>query len=241
MLTQLTHVEKLWSIFQVINNVFDDYTLQIREASYGVDQGLRSILGKAKVQVSRLAGALHAVSLAATVFEQLIEDDALPEYDEKSKPVFDLLKRVVRNFKEKHRWLIVSEETAKAAVSLMNYFINQKKIYKNRKLHIRNQALEKWCSLPIFFIRYFSLGFISATHVIHTFIFFSFIECNYTHPEIHWAFENKAVLEKQKEEDAFQSFLLRIICWLLMVYEYNNRSSSTVFFVFILYKIKYST
>ncbi|CAF3535344.1 unnamed protein product [Rotaria socialis] len=64
---------------KVINDAFDEYTLQIREA-YGIDQGLGSILGKAKVQVSKIAGALHAVSLAAAVFDQLINDDSLPGY-----------------------------------------------------------------------------------------------------------------------------------------------------------------
>ena len=118
---------------QVINNVFDEYTLQIREV-YGIDQGLGSILGKAKVQVSRLAGALHATSLASAVFDQLISDNSLPGYYEKSKPVFDLLKRVVRDFKDTHKWTIISEDTAKAAVLLMNYFVIQKKIYTNRKL-----------------------------------------------------------------------------------------------------------
>ncbi|CAM4847935.1 unnamed protein product, partial [Rotaria magnacalcarata] len=67
---------------KVINDAFDEYTLQIREA-YGIDQGLGSILGKAKVQVSKIAGALHAVSLAAAVFDQLINDDSLPGYYDK--------------------------------------------------------------------------------------------------------------------------------------------------------------
>ena len=117
---------------QVIDNIFDEYTLQIREA-YGIDQGLGSILGKAKVQVSKLAGAIHATSLASAVFDQLINDDSLPGYYEKSKPMFDLLKRVVRGFKETHNWTVISENTAKAAVVLMNYFVTQKKIYTNRK------------------------------------------------------------------------------------------------------------
>ncbi|CAF4282088.1 unnamed protein product, partial [Rotaria magnacalcarata] len=78
---------------KVINDAFDECTLQIREA-YGIDQDLGSILGKAKVQVSKIAGALHAVSLAAAVFDQLINDDSLPGYYDKSKAVFDLLKRV---------------------------------------------------------------------------------------------------------------------------------------------------
>ncbi|CAF4088590.1 unnamed protein product, partial [Rotaria magnacalcarata] len=62
---------------KVIDNIFDEYTLQIREA-YGIDQGLGSILGKAKVQVSRIAGVLHATFLASAVFDQLINDDSLP-------------------------------------------------------------------------------------------------------------------------------------------------------------------
>ncbi|CAF4632271.1 unnamed protein product, partial [Rotaria magnacalcarata] len=76
-----------------MNDAFDEYTLQIREA-YGIDQGLGSILGKAKVQVSKTTGDLRAVSLAAAVFDELINDDSLPGYYEKSKAVFDLLKRV---------------------------------------------------------------------------------------------------------------------------------------------------
>ncbi|CAF3402428.1 unnamed protein product [Rotaria socialis] len=80
---------------QVIDNIFDEYTLQIREA-YGIDQGLGSILGKAKVQISRFAAAIHATSLASAVFDQLANDDSLPGYYEKSKPMFDLLKRAVR-------------------------------------------------------------------------------------------------------------------------------------------------
>ncbi|CAF4483224.1 unnamed protein product [Rotaria socialis] len=72
---------------KVINDAFDEYTLQIREA-YGIDQGLGSILGKAKVQVSKIAGALHAVSLAAAVFDQLINDDSLPGYYGK-RPVYE--------------------------------------------------------------------------------------------------------------------------------------------------------
>ncbi|CAF1627134.1 unnamed protein product [Rotaria magnacalcarata] len=69
---------------KVINDAFDEYTLQIREA-YGIDQGLGSILGKAKVQVSKIAGALHVVSLAAAVFDQLINDDSLPGYYDKNE------------------------------------------------------------------------------------------------------------------------------------------------------------
>ncbi|CAF3444731.1 unnamed protein product [Rotaria socialis] len=80
---------------KVIDNIFDEYTLQIREA-YGIDQGLGSILGKAKVQISRFAAAIHATSLASAVFDQLANDDSLPGYYEKSKPMFDLLKRAVR-------------------------------------------------------------------------------------------------------------------------------------------------
>ncbi|CAF4179783.1 unnamed protein product [Rotaria magnacalcarata] len=80
---------------QVIDNIFDEYTLRIREA-YGIDQGLGSILGKAKVQISRLAAAIHATSLASAVFDQLANDDSLPGYYEKSKPIFDLLKRAIR-------------------------------------------------------------------------------------------------------------------------------------------------
>ena len=117
----------------MINEIFDEYTLQIREA-YGIDKGLGSILGKAKVQVNRLAGALHATSLTAAVFQQLINDNSLPGHYDKSKPVFDLLKRAVRDFKETHKWIMVSEETSRAAASPMKYFVNQKKIYTNRKL-----------------------------------------------------------------------------------------------------------
>lgn len=104
----------------------------MREA-YGIDQGLGSILGKAKVQVSRLAGALHAASLASAVFEQLIEDDILPGYYDNSRPVFEMLKQTVKDFKTTHRWLTISQHTARAAVVLMNYFVTQKKIYTNRK------------------------------------------------------------------------------------------------------------
>jgi hypothetical protein len=133
---------KSTSVLQVINNVFDEYTLQIREA-YGIDQGLGSILGKAKVQVSRLAGALHATSLAAGVFDRLIDDDSLPGYYDNSKPTFDLLKGAVRDFKETHKWTVVSEITAYAAVSLMNYFVTQKKIYTNRKLSMLDSSLSE--------------------------------------------------------------------------------------------------
>ncbi|CAM4903300.1 unnamed protein product [Rotaria socialis] len=115
---------------KVIDNIFDEYTLQIREA-YGIDQGLGSILGKAKVQISRFAAAIHATSLASAVFDQLANDDSLPGYYEKSKPMFDLLKRAVRGFKETHNWTVISEATAKSAVVLMNYFVTQKKIYTN--------------------------------------------------------------------------------------------------------------
>lgn len=116
----------------MIDNIFDEYTLQIREA-YGIDQGLGSILGKAKVQVSRLAGALHAAALASTVFDQLMEGDSLPSYFDNSHSVFELLKRVVTSIKKTHKWLLISRETACAAVTLMNYFITQKKIYTNSK------------------------------------------------------------------------------------------------------------
>lgn len=116
----------------MIDEAFDEYTLQIREA-YGIDQGLGSILGKAKVQVSRLAGALHATALASGVFDQLILDDSLPGYYDNTKQTFELLKAAVARFKETHKWMVVSEDTAKAAVLLMNYFITQKKIYTNRK------------------------------------------------------------------------------------------------------------
>ena len=109
----------------MINEIFDEYTLQIRE-TYGIDGGLISILGKAKVQVNRLGGALHATSITAAVFEQLINDNSLSGHYDKSKPVFDLLKRAVRDFKEAHKWIMVSEETVRAAASLMNYFVNQK-------------------------------------------------------------------------------------------------------------------
>ncbi|CAF1536666.1 unnamed protein product, partial [Adineta ricciae] len=119
---------------KVIDDVFDEYTLQLREA-YGLDQGLGSILGKAKVQVSRLAGALHAISLASAVFDQLVDSDLLPGYYDKSKEVFDILKHAVREFKESHKWMVVSEYTAQAAVVLMNYFVTQKKIYTNRPVH----------------------------------------------------------------------------------------------------------
>ena len=86
------------------------------------------------MQVSRLTSTLHATSLASAVFDQLISDNSLPGYYEKSKPVFDLLKRVVRDFKDTHKWTIISEDTAKAAVLLMNYFVIQKTIYTNGKL-----------------------------------------------------------------------------------------------------------
>ncbi|CAF4579188.1 unnamed protein product [Rotaria socialis] len=123
----------------VIDNIFDEYTLQIREA-YGIDQGLGSILGKAKVQISRFAAAIHATSLASAVFDQLANDDSLPGYYEKSKPMFDLLKRAVRGFKETHNWTVISEATAKSAVVLMNYFVTQKKIYTNRPV---NETLDE--------------------------------------------------------------------------------------------------
>lgn len=86
------------------------------------------------MQVSRLAGALHATSLASAVFDQLMDNDLLPGYYDNSKQVFDLLKQAVREFKETHKWTVVSEYTAQAAVILMNYFVTQKKIYTNRKL-----------------------------------------------------------------------------------------------------------
>ncbi|CAF2201401.1 unnamed protein product [Rotaria magnacalcarata] len=125
---------------QVIDNIFDEYTLRIREA-YGIDQGLGSILGKAKVQISRLAAAIHATSLASAVFDQLANDDSLPGYYEKSKPIFDLLKRAIRGFKETHNWTVISEATAKSAVVLMNYFVTQKKkIYTNRPV---NETLDE--------------------------------------------------------------------------------------------------
>ncbi|CAM4763208.1 unnamed protein product [Rotaria magnacalcarata] len=74
----------IFSFFeQVINNAFDEYTLPIRE-TYGIDQGLESILGKAKVQVRKIAVGLHAVSLAAAIFDQLINDDSLPGYYDKN-------------------------------------------------------------------------------------------------------------------------------------------------------------
>ncbi|CAF5190253.1 unnamed protein product, partial [Rotaria magnacalcarata] len=80
------------------NDAFDEYTLQIREA-YGIDQGLGSILGKAKVQVSKIAGALHAVSLAAAVFDQLINDDSLPGYYDK-RPVHETLDEMRQRFEQ---------------------------------------------------------------------------------------------------------------------------------------------
>ncbi|CAF2004575.1 unnamed protein product [Rotaria magnacalcarata] len=83
---------------KVFNDAFDEYTLQIREA-YGIDQGLGSILGKAKVQVSKIAGALHAVSLAAAVFDQLINDDSLPGYYEK-RPVHETLDEMRQRFEQ---------------------------------------------------------------------------------------------------------------------------------------------
>lgn len=117
---------------QVINNIFDEYTLQIR-AAYGVDQGLGSILGKSKVQVSKIAGALHATALASAVFDQLINQNHCLSYYDTTKITFDLLKKTVKNFKETHKWTLISEATAQAAVILMNYFITQKKIYTNSK------------------------------------------------------------------------------------------------------------
>ena len=86
------------------------------------------------MQVSKLAGALHVTSLASAVFDQLISDNSLPGYYDKTKSVFDLLKRVVRDFKETHKWTVISEATAKAAVLLMDYFVIQKKLYTNLKL-----------------------------------------------------------------------------------------------------------
>ncbi|CAF3624863.1 unnamed protein product [Rotaria socialis] len=74
---------------QVIDNIFDEYTLQIREA-YGIDQGLGSILGKAKVQISRLAAAIHATSLASAVFDQLANDDSLPDTMKKANQSWTL-------------------------------------------------------------------------------------------------------------------------------------------------------
>ena len=112
--------------------MFDEYTLHIR-AALGIEQGLGSILGKAKVQVSRLAGALHATSLAAAVLDLLNSHNALPGYYDNTSTVFDVLKRSVKDFKQTHKWTIVSAETAKAAVLLMNYYVAQKKIYTDRK------------------------------------------------------------------------------------------------------------
>ncbi|CAF1656414.1 unnamed protein product, partial [Adineta ricciae] len=140
------------SALRVINNAFDEYTLQIREA-YGIDQGLGSILGKAKVQISRLAGTLHAVSLASAVFDVLINDNSLPGYFDKTRPVFDLLKRAVTDFKDTHKWTMISEDTARAATSLMNYFITQKKIVSVvdvlvlRTLQIRYVATDIFLSI----------------------------------------------------------------------------------------------
>ncbi|CAF1037994.1 unnamed protein product [Adineta steineri] len=106
---------------------------QMIRAAYGIDQGLGSILGKAKVQVSRLAGALHATTLASAVFDQLIDHNSLPGYGDTTPQVFEMLKRVVKDFKQTYKWTVVSEDTAKAAVLLMNYYVTQKKTYTNRK------------------------------------------------------------------------------------------------------------
>ena len=117
-----------------MDNIFDEYTLQICK-TYGIDQGLGSILGKAKVQVSRLAWPIHAAALVFAISDQLINDNLLPGYYDKTKPMFDLLKRVVTDFNNALKWTLVSEVTTKVAVSLLNYFVIQKKIYTNRKLY----------------------------------------------------------------------------------------------------------
>lgn len=85
------------------------------------------------MQVSRLAGALHTTTLASTVIDQRIADDSLPSYYDKIKRTFDLLQRAVRDFKQTHQWMVISEDTAKVAVVVMNYFVTKKKIYTNRK------------------------------------------------------------------------------------------------------------
>lgn len=94
------------------------------------------MLGKAKVQISRIAAALHQTTLAAGVIEELIEDGTIPGYFDRSKATFDLLKHAVDTFKSRYKWTIISPQTAQSAVTLMNYYIAQKKIYTKRELFL---------------------------------------------------------------------------------------------------------
>jgi hypothetical protein len=121
---------------KVLNTAWDSYT-DIIKAAYEFDSFIASIYSKARVQISRIAGALHSMSLAAAVFDGLSLANKLPNYFDKSKQTLTLLREAVSEFKKKFKWQIISDRTALASISMMNYYLKQKKIYANRKYIVR--------------------------------------------------------------------------------------------------------
>ena len=117
---------------EVLNTAWDSYTDMIK-ASYEYDSFTSAIYSKARVQISRIAGVLHSLSLTSAIFNTLTLQQQLPKYFDKSKETLDLLKDTVCKFKKNFVWQIISRSTAVASVSMMNYYLKQKKIYSNRE------------------------------------------------------------------------------------------------------------
>ena len=115
-----------------LNIAWDFYT-DIIKAAYEYDSFISSIYSKARVQISRIAGVFHSLSLASAVFDILMSENQLPKYLDKSKETLNLLKNTVSQFKKKFKWQIISKSTMNTSISIMNYYLRQKKIYANRK------------------------------------------------------------------------------------------------------------
>ncbi|CAF1413663.1 unnamed protein product [Adineta ricciae] len=119
---------------KVLNTAWNSYT-DIIKVSYEYDSFIASIYSKARVQIIRIAGALHAMSLAGAVFDCLSSINKVPNYFDKSKQTLSLLRDAVAEFKKRYKWQIISEKTTLGSVSMMNYYLKQKKIYANRKVN----------------------------------------------------------------------------------------------------------
>jgi hypothetical protein len=135
-----------WRVYRHFSKGQGFISMRIFFSVYEFDSFISSIYSKARVQISRLAGVLHAMSLASAVFDSLILQNRLPKYHDKSKETLNLLSDNVSQFKRKYKWQIISKNTAIAAISMMNYYLKQKKIYANRKYLINLMRTSYRCS-----------------------------------------------------------------------------------------------
>ncbi|CAF1278820.1 unnamed protein product, partial [Didymodactylos carnosus] len=107
---------------------WNEYVLITREC-FEYDGFLTSLYSKAKVQLHRIAGALHVARIASEVIAQW--KDGLPYHDISKQRIADI-QHVVDNYTSTTNYEGISVATAKKACLLTDYFITQKKIIGGR-------------------------------------------------------------------------------------------------------------